>query len=77
MTKRLSPRFTLAGNRYTKRLENRLVESLKEYGPLLEGIEIPKKGHITERREFVAEELIKKSVNKYTAYAIASRIIKK
>jgi len=77
MTKRLSPRLTLAGNSYTKRLENRLVESLKKYEPLLEGIEIPKKGHIMERREFVAEELIKKGVNKYVAYALAARKIQK
>jgi hypothetical protein len=30
-----------------------------------------------ERREFVAEELIKKGVNKYVAYALAARKIQK
>jgi predicted methyltransferase len=78
MTTRLRPRFTLAGNRYTKGPENRLVESLKKYKPLLEKVEMPpEKWRVAQRREHVAEQLIKMGVDKYTAYALAVRKIPK
>ena len=66
-------------NAYIKKLsEDKLNERLEKYKDLLEKVQMPpEKWYRTQKREFVAEQLIKMGVNKYVAYALAARKIQK
>jgi len=63
-------------NAYIKKFEEKLNERLDKYKDLLEKVQMPpEKGYRAQKREFVAEQLIKMGVNKYIAYALAVRKI--
>jgi hypothetical protein len=60
-----------------KKFEERLNKRLEKYRDLLEKVQMPpEKWYRAQKREFVAEQLIKMGVNKYVAYALAVRKIK-
>jgi len=82
MAKRRQTKGRGCGKTYILRsmstFEAKLLERLKKYKPLVEEVEMPsEKLHRAQRREFVAEQLIKKGVDKYIAYALAVRKIPK